>query len=324
MDASAHAEAARFPHLAGFPGLRNPNFVAVLFVSLITLQALALLGLGTGRAGRGVSFLILVVHNLLALACAWIAFRRARGVAAAFWLLYAVSLLTLSIPTAFGAYDRVFERSTLSDSTWRVLFCLYGAPIVMMLFLPDADRERMKSEVFLDLFQVAIVVGLTFTSLFLLPVQRLLASDALLRNVSVSNVESFFLLAAVSLRLLITRGPGARNLLLRLGIFLLFCAAVTFVGNGIDVHHYTSASAWFDLGWAIPYVAGGFVALAWSPPTMALDVQVPTGFVSSLGTNLVLVAILFCIDLLMSRWKEAHGETLTAIFDLVLIYKAFL
>ena len=313
MDAPAHAEAARFPHLARFPGLRNPNFVAVLFVSLITLQALALLGLGTGRAGRGVSLLILVVHNLLAFACAWIAFRRARGVAAAFWLLYAVSLLTLLIPTAFGAYDRVFERSTLSDSTWRVLFCLYGAPIVMMLFLPDADRERMKSEVFLDLFQVAIVVGLTFTSLFLLPVQRLLASDALLRNVSVSNVESFFLLAGVSLRLLITRGPGARNLLLRLGVFLVFCAAVTFVGNWIDVHRYTSASAWFDLGWAIPYVAGGFVALTWSPPTMALDAQVPTGFVSSLGTNLVLVAILFCIDLLMSRWKAAHGETLTAI-----------
>ena len=48
---------------------------------------------------------ILVAHNLLALVCAWIAFRRARNVAALFWFLYAVSLLTLLIPTVFGAYD---------------------------------------------------------------------------------------------------------------------------------------------------------------------------------------------------------------------------
>ena len=55
-----------------------------------------------------------------------------------------------------------------------MLFCLYGAPILMMLFLPETDRERLRSEVFLDLFQVAIVVGLTFSTFFLLPVQQML------------------------------------------------------------------------------------------------------------------------------------------------------
>jgi hypothetical protein len=147
--------------------VRNPNFVAIAFAGLIALQTLGFLVLGTGRAGISVSLVGLVAHNLLALVCAWIAFRRARSVAALFWFLYAVSLLTLLIPTAFGAYEAVFERSSLSTSTWRVLYCLYGAPILMMLFLPETDRERLKSEVFLDLFQVAIVVGLTSPSSFL-------------------------------------------------------------------------------------------------------------------------------------------------------------
>ncbi len=137
--------------------VRNPNFVATVFAGLIALQTLGFLMLRTGRAGISVTLVILVAHNLLALVCAWIAFRRARNVAALFWFLYAVSLLTLLIPTAFGAYDVVFERSSLSASTWRVLYCLYGAPILMMLFLPETDRERLRSESFSICFRLRLL-----------------------------------------------------------------------------------------------------------------------------------------------------------------------
>ena len=89
---------------------------------------------------------------------------------------------------------------------------------------------------------------------------------------------------------------------------------VTYVGNWIDLHHYESTSIWFNLGWSLPYVAGGLVALTWRPPAPASSsTPAPTGFVDFLGTNLVLVALLLCIDLLMGRWKAAHGETLTTI-----------
>src|SRR5713101_8826538 len=276
MDVPIHAAATRFRRLARLADLGNPNFVAALFAGLLALQALGFLVLGTGRLGRSASLIILVAHNLLALACGWFACRRARGVAALFWFLYSVSLLTLLIPTVFGTYDTVFARSTLSASTWRVLFCLYGAPILMMLFLPEADRERLKSEIFLDLFQVAIVVGLTFTSLFLLPVQQMLPTDALLRNISVSNLESFFLLAAVAVRLLFARNRGTRALLLRLGFFLVSCAVVTYIGNWIDQRHYATASAWFDLGWALPYVAAGLVAFTWTAPAQMPRARTPT------------------------------------------------
>jgi hypothetical protein len=180
----------------------------------------------------------------------------------------------------------------------------------MMIFLPETDRKRVKSEIFLDLFQVAIIVGLTFTSLFLVPVQQMLPTDALLRNISVSNLESFFLLAAVAVRLVFARNRGTRALLLRLGFFLVACAVVTYIGNWIDLHHYATASAWFDLGWALPYVVAGLVAFTWTAPSEMPRARVPT-FLSLLGTNLVLVAVLVCMNLMLDDWKRAHGAMLT-------------
>src|SRR5882724_13038678 len=102
MDVPIHAAAIRCRRLAGFADLRNLNLVAALFAGLIALQALSFLMLGTSRGGRGVSLVILIAHNLLALACGWIAFRRARGVAALFWFLSFVFLLLLLFPTGSG------------------------------------------------------------------------------------------------------------------------------------------------------------------------------------------------------------------------------
>ncbi len=136
-------------------------------------------------------------------------------------------------------------------------------------------------------------------------------TDALLHNVSTSNLESLFLLAALAMRLFFVRNRATRALFLRLGFFLISCAAVTYIGNWIDVHQYTTASAWFDLGWALPYVTAGLVALTWTVPTEIPSVRVANSFLSFLGANVVLVALLFSIDLLMEHWKATHGAVLT-------------
>ena len=314
MNTSAHPERTRSASHPRLAVLSNPYFVAAVFAGLIALQALSFLILGMGRPGRGVSGVLLIVHNLLALACAWSAFRRARSVAALFWFLYTVSLAALLIPTIFGAYNTLFARPILSSSTWRVLYCLYGAPIFMMLFLPDADRERVKSEVFLDLFQVMIVVGLAFFTFFFLPVQQMMAADALLHNVDLSNLQNLFLLGAVLVRLLFVRIASTRNLLICLGVFVLACTGVTFLGNWIDLHQYAFASTWFDLGWALPYGVGGLVALNWRTPAEAPLSPPAPGLVNFLGTNVVLVTLLCsCVGLLMGPWKAVHSQSVTAI-----------
>jgi diguanylate cyclase (GGDEF)-like protein len=304
----------RGSRLREFANLRQPRLVGLLFAALIAGQAVGFLVLGTGRAGRGLAESILVLVSFLALACAWIAFRRAQGITALFWFLFAAVLVVLLVPTAFQAYDTLFDQSILSESTWRLLYCLYGAPILMMLFLPENHRRaRVKSEIFLDLFQVAIVVGLVYSTFFFLPAQRMLPADALLRNISISDAQSLLLLIAALVRLQFARVASTRNLLLRLGLFLLVCAVATCIGDWIDLNHYVSAAAWFNLGWAIPNVAAGLIALTWKPSPEPQPAQEPANFLSFLVTNLVLVGLLCCINLLMDNWKQAYGETLTDV-----------
>jgi len=311
MDKAVNLDLRGGSRLREFANLRQAWFVGILFAALMATQALGFLLLGTDRSGLGLAQSILVLQNLGALACAWIAFRRAQGITALFWLLFDLVLLVLLVPTAVQAYDTLFDQNTLSDSTWRLLYCLYGAPILMMLFLPESYRRvRVKSEIFLDLFQVAIVVGLIYSTFFFLPVQQMLPADALMRNVSISDAQSLLLLIAVLVRLQFARVPSTRSLLLRLALFLLVCAIATFIGDWIDLHHYLTAAAWFNVGWAVPTVAGGLIALTWTPSPNPESTAEPVNFLGFLGTNLVLIAMLSCINLLTDQWKQAYGETL--------------
>jgi diguanylate cyclase (GGDEF)-like protein len=314
MATAVNFELDRSSALRKFATRRAAWCLGLLFATLIAAQALGFLVLGTGRAGCGLAESILVLDSLIGLVCARIAFRRAHGISALFWFLFAAVLVVLLIPTALQTYDTLLDQNTLSDSTWRLLFCLYGAPILMMLFLPETDRRaRVKSEIFLDLFQVAIVVSLIYSTFFFLPARRMLPAAALLRDISISNVQSLLLLAAALVRLHFARVSSTRRLLLRLAVFLLVCAIATFIGDWIDLHHYVSASAWFNLGWAVPQVVAGFVAFTWIPASKAESAPQPGNFLSFLGINLALVTMLVCTNLIMDRWKQAYGGFLADV-----------
>jgi|CZLA01.1.fsa_nt_gi diguanylate cyclase (GGDEF)-like protein len=308
MAAAPNFGLSRRSRLHEFVNLRQAWFVGLLFATLIAAQALGFLLLGTGKAGLGLSESILVLDGLLALTCAWIGFRRAQGMTALFWFLFAAVLVVLLVPTALQAFDTLFDKEILSDSTRSLLYCLYGAPILMLLFLPETHRRaRVKSEIFLDLFQIAIVVTLIYSTFFFLPMSRMLPDDAVLRSISLSDAQGLLLLIAALIRLQFARVPATRNLLVRLALFLLVCAVATFVGDWLFLHH-PIAGIWFDLGWAVPWVAAGLVALTWTPSPEPLFSPEPANFLSFLGTNLVLVALLSCNVWLTDRWKQAYGE----------------
>jgi diguanylate cyclase (GGDEF)-like protein len=314
MSAAFQFDHSRASPLREFSDLRRTPFVSVLFAAFLALEALGFLVLGTGRWGLGFALSVVDLASFLTLVCVWRAFRRGQGITAFFWFLFSAVLVVLLVPTALQTYDTLLQHSTLSDSTWRLLYCLYGAPILMMLFLPDTYRRaRGKSEIFLDLFQVAIVVGLIYATFFFLPAQRMMPNEALLRDVSISDAQSLLLLIAALVRLYFVRAPGTRTLLLRLATFLLVCAVATFVGDWIDLHHYWTASAWFTLGWTVPQLAAALIACTWNPSPQPQSALEPAKFGSFLGTNLVLVAMLSCIALLRDQWKQAYGTTLTDV-----------
>jgi diguanylate cyclase (GGDEF)-like protein len=279
----------------------------ILFAALMTAQAIGFLTLGTGRWGCALSELILCVEGLLAFHCSRIAYRRAQGIAALFWSVFAIVLLVLLVPTALQAYNTLFGQTAIPEAPRNLLYCLYGAPVLMMLFLPETHRERVKSEIFLDLFQVGIVVGLVYSTFFFLPERWMLPADATLRTVNISDVQSSLLLIAVLVRLQFASVPGSRDLLLRLGSFLLICAVATFIGDWIYVHFQSPNTAWVDLGWSVPQVVAGLIAITWVPAAQTRSVSDSAKFGSYLATNLVLVTMLCSISVLMDRWKQAYG-----------------
>jgi hypothetical protein len=59
----------RLPRLRNLSELADPRCVGALFLALMTVQALGYWLLGTGQAGMGVSEFIIILINLLALAC---------------------------------------------------------------------------------------------------------------------------------------------------------------------------------------------------------------------------------------------------------------
>ena len=306
------------PAVASHPGdfisLRQPRFVSLLFVVLTAIQAAGFLILGTGPRGCALAECIIVVANLVAIACVGTVFRRAQGVEAVFWFLFSAILMVWLVPNSLQTFDTFFSVTTLSDSTWRLLYCLYGAPILMILFLPDiSGRTRVNSEIFLDLFQIGIVVALVYSTFFFLPARQMLPGDAFLRTISISDAQSIFLLLAVLVRLQFTRAPGARNLLLRFALFLFVCAVATFVGDWIDLHHYASASAWFNLAWNLNQAAPALIAITWVPEAEPQSNPEPTHFFNFLGASLILVAMLVTLNALMDRWKQANGGLLAGI-----------
>lgn len=313
MTTAVHFDTLPVASLRGIARRRRVWIVGAIFLALMAAQGIGFLILGTGQKGLSLSGSILVLDNFLALGCIWIAYRQAQGIIALFWFLFGVVLFVLLVPTVVQVYQTLLDQAVLSGSTIALLYCLYGAPILMMLFLPKTQRRaRVNAEIFLDLFQVAIVVGLIYSTFFFLPVQRMMAADALLRNAGISDAQSVLLLFATLVRLQFARAHGTRSLLTRLALFLLVCTATTFIGDWIAVRH-SSVFAWFDLGWAVPQIAAGLIAITWSPTPNATPAPESTNFLGFLGTNLALVAMLSCTALLMDRWKQAHGATLTNV-----------
>ncbi len=122
MDIATNFDLGCSSRLRKFATARPALFLGLFFAVLLAAQALGFLVFGTGRAGCGLAESILVLDNLIALVCAWMAFRRTQGISAVFWLLFAIVLLVLLVPTVFQTYDTVFDQNILSDSTWRLLY----------------------------------------------------------------------------------------------------------------------------------------------------------------------------------------------------------
>jgi hypothetical protein len=135
--------------------LRQISLMAGGLAACMALQAVGYSILGTGQAGQGLSEVMALVQHGLAIIGAAIAFRRAQGTSRWFWFLFGTTIFVLLIPNLIQTCGTLLGHNLLSDRTWRALYTLYGAPVLMMLALPDSDRTAARWKIFLNLFQIA-------------------------------------------------------------------------------------------------------------------------------------------------------------------------
>ena len=151
----------------------------------------------------------------------------------------------------------MYDLDILSDSTWRLLFCLYGAPILMMLFLPRRiGMPQVKSEIFLDLFQVAIVVALVYSTFFFLPSQPDAASPSASSAISASVMRKVCSFSSQAWCACNLRQPQPRKICC--SVSPSSCSSVRWQpssATGSISITMPSAAAGSSLAWTLPYAA---------------------------------------------------------------------
>jgi hypothetical protein len=185
---------ARFP--------RSVRIVLPVFILLTALQGLGFGVLGTGRAGLLVSQSAQLVVNLVALVCIGCAYKRARAVARTFWLLLGCAFLCWLIANAAWIYATYLGVFLVPESIFNFLYRLYGAPLLMALFLKeDDDTNGSWSLRLLEFLQIGIVALLVYLGEFYLAMKGMLPRDALLLSLlSISSTENVLLLLLTAVR----------------------------------------------------------------------------------------------------------------------------
>jgi diguanylate cyclase (GGDEF)-like protein len=268
-----------------------------VFALLFVLQALSLFLLWNGHGANAVSEGFLCLQNAVALSLMLKAARRARGDDRVFWALLSSAFLLWLITNLAWLYQNLTQVQVFSDPVFRLLYRSYGAPVLMALFLRDQRQsERIDFEVFLDFFQVFLVVGFAFFAVLYLPVREMLPRDALLRGIQISNLENLILLLCVAGRFAASGERERRSLYGRLLIFVGIYSVVTFAGNYLETRLSSAVMLWFDLCWAVPYIVGGWLAVTWQPsPESETRKTSYRTFAGFLLPNLVLVFAVLCV-----------------------------
>jgi len=231
--------------------------------------------LGTGQAGCSLSESIIVLQGLIAIACTWIAFRRAKALPRCFGFCSASCWWSWLFPQSCKSSARCRATPLAGTDARTALRPLWRSGSDDALPSRHPLAHSRKFEIFLDLLQVAIVVGLIYSAFFFVPCV-MLPADAMTRDVSISDAQSLLLLIAAFIRLQFVRAGRNRSLLIRLGLFLMICAVATFIGDWLYLKNDPGIAAWIDLLWSIPQAAAALIAITWRLRPIPLPLPLPS------------------------------------------------
>ena len=233
--------------------------VAVL---IILIQRIGFMLLAAGPTRTLFLDLLIVLANCAAIGCCYAAYRRARGVARIFWLLFGSAFGLQMVADVSWTYCHYFQIAVPGSALFPSLFYrLYVGPMAIALFLSDDVRaSRLES-----FFNGSIVVGLVGLTMFQLQVAELSASDPRLwQLITIGTGVNVILILGSAARFVFSARGDLRGLFARQAIYLLIYSGTAFV-TSIGDAYFPKNDASIDLIWIVTYLAGGLLAITWHP-----------------------------------------------------------
>jgi PAS domain S-box-containing protein len=244
-----------------------PRKLLIVALIVVALHVCEVLTLGTSTIGTFLANSLQIFACGLAVAMAFAAYRRGRGLSRSFWLLVASGVAMWGIAN-FGwmYYEVVLHNEPPAGSAVRFLFGLQSVPFAMALFLDqDKDSPLLDVESILDFIQIAIVFFFIFVGFYYLPAHHFSDHDALTREIRVETGEDLFLVVLATIQAMRARVPHIRKLFSGLSLYMLFYALCAAFADYVQSRKQSPTGTFLDLAWTLPLLAAALWAVSWQP-----------------------------------------------------------
>ena len=243
---------------------RKPLILAAVIVALHLCEAATL---GTSASGSLLANLLEIFACGFAVAMAFGAYRRGRGMSRPFWLLVDAGIAMWGVANLGWMYYEVVLRS--EPPTTSIVRFLFGLEIVLIataLFLDqDKDSPRIDAESALDFIQIGIVFFFIYVEYYYLPIHRLDSQSAFLREMRIENVEDVSITVLAGFQALRARKRHTRKLYGGLSLYLLFLSVCAALAQYLQSVKPTPTGTLRDLLWTAPFLVFAIWAAKWQP-----------------------------------------------------------
>src|SRR6266436_5951999 len=239
----------------------------VLALAVVALHVVTVLTLGTSAAGSLAGNLLQITSCGLAVAAAFFASRRARGLSRRFWLLVGCGLAAWGVANAGWMYYEIALRmEPPTGSAVRFLFGTQSIFFALAVFLnQDKDASTLDPESVLDFLQIAIVFFFIFIGFYYIPSHHLDARTAYIREVWMETGEDVTLVALAVVQAMRARSSQIRKLYQGFAVYLLVYTVCAGIADYVQTIKSTPTGTWSDLAWTMPLLGAALWAADWQP-----------------------------------------------------------
>ena len=285
-----------------------PRKILALACVVVGLHIIEALTLGTSTLGSFLANGLQIFACGLAVAMAFGACRRGRGLSRPFWLILGAGVALWGVANlGWMYYEVVLHSEPPSTSVVRFLFGLENVLLAMVLFLDqDKDSPRIDAESALDFIQIGIVFFFIYVEFYYLAARRLDHYSAFLREMRIENVEDAVLTLLAALQVLRSRKQHIRKLYGGLALFLLILTVCAAVAQYLQVVKPAPTGTLRDILWTLPFLAGAMLAAQWQPRSAA---ETGSRIRQKTVGDLMLTNATFALAPLIILWQVAQLET---------------